>query len=110
MIIFCDRLVPKGFNAYGQGPVIFMREEFRNNEGAIAHEKVHLRQFWRAPVIHPIRYMLDARYRLKCEVEAYREMLKYYPDKLDEMANLLTKYGTGVSLESVRAMLTGQGG
>ncbi len=65
----------------------------------LGHELVHVRQFYRMPIIHGILYYLWGRYRLRCEVEAYREQLSYYVDagpfmhhrKLIEFASLLSK-------------------
>ena len=63
-------------------PFIFIRKKYRDDIGLHAHEAMHSKQAWRhiLPPIHAIRYALSKSYRLKCEVEAYREQLKYYPD------------------------------
>ena len=59
-------------------PVIFIRPEYKHDQGLLAHEQVHVSQAWGNlfPPIHAIRYALSEKYRLKCEVEAYRKQLQ----------------------------------
>ena len=85
MIFYTDRFVPEGSAGCVRVffiPIIFIRPEYKDDAGLLAHEEMHVRQAWRfiLPPIHALVYALDDRYRLACEVEAYREQLKHYSD------------------------------
>jgi hypothetical protein len=63
---------------------IRIRTKYRDSGdvGIVRHELEHVRQFWtRGLLIHPLRYRFSESYRLKCEVEAYKEQLKWFPAK-----------------------------
>ncbi len=59
------------------GFIIVIKDKYRHDKGLLAHEKVHVRQFWENPILHGPKYLLSSSYRLNCEVQAYREQLKY---------------------------------
>jgi len=80
MIFYTDFLIPDIYAAYTRGPLIFIRPEFKKDVGLLEHEKVHRRQWFRTLGLHPLLYRLSKKYRLKSEVEAYREQMKHYPD------------------------------
>ena len=44
----------------------------------IEHELVHSKQFYRTLGFHSILYWLSAKYRLKAELEAYKETIRVY--------------------------------
>lgn len=70
-------LIPRGFDGFAPGPVILVRAG--TNRALIEHEKVHVRQFWRSFGLMGVLYLLSRRWRLRYEVEAYREQLRYCP-------------------------------
>lgn len=108
MVIYSDRLVPAPHAGCTRGPMIFIRPAYRDDQGLLAHERVHVRQ-WLAGILvaaalalalwlavpgwavlaqsvavvglglHPLVRLVSRRYRLWSEVEAYREQLKHYP-------------------------------
>ena len=94
-------------------PIVFIRENYKDDIGLHKHEYMHgiqhitLMAFWItlffilgfanslfwtvAPfgiVLHSAIYSLFSEYRLYCEVECYKEQLKYSPDNI----NLFAKY------------------
>jgi hypothetical protein len=70
-VIVYTNLMPARFAGYTIGPVILIRPSHKDDTGLIAHERVHVAQFWRRPVLHGLLYRLSKRYRLDCEVRAY---------------------------------------
>lgn len=78
MIFYTNFSVPEQYAAYTRGPFIFIRPSHKDDLGLLEHEKTHVRQFWKMLILHPIMYKLSKNYRLKCEVEAYRNQLRYY--------------------------------
>lgn len=79
LVIVTDRFIPPEFSARAIAFVILVRPSCRDNAALIAHELVHVKQWWRAPVISDILYMCSSHYRYKYELEAYREQLKLDP-------------------------------
>ena len=90
MIFYTNRFVPEGSAGCARGPVILIRPEYRYDKGLLAHEQVHTYQWWRTLGLHSFLYLFSKRYRLKAEVEAYREQLKYRPDCLEKYATWLS--------------------
>lgn len=108
MIIFNDKLVPKGFGAITIGPFIFMREKHRGNDGLIAHERHHQnRQWYGLNLVWFIRYFLDDNFRYQEELEAYRIELTYRKI-LPEMAAkwLALKYDLDITFTQALEDLT----
>lgn len=113
MIFYTNRFIPEGFAGCTRGPFIFIRPEYKNDKGLLAHEKVHVGQwamvsFMACAVLavggfllsehvnfpawivaplglaaHGLLYKLVPGYRLDCEVEAYKEQLRRDPQHLD---------------------------
>lgn len=104
LTIYTVKIKTAGLQA---GPVILIRPEYRNDDGLHEHEKTHVAQWLRVtgavclffsfwyfatesawalallPVsiaVHGLAYKLIPTYRLLCELEAYREQAKHYPD------------------------------
>lgn len=100
-------LIPFGFSGYAVGPIILIRPEHREDAGLHAHERAHVAQFWRRPLTHDLRYLLSRKYRLVCEVEAYRAQLKLAPWGLDKFAlSLASKYQLDISVDEARLLLS----
>jgi predicted transcriptional regulator len=65
----------------------------------LEHELVHSRQFW-----NPRKWFIG---KLAREVEAYREQLKWHPDRADIFATILsTRYGLNITKEEALKLLT----
>lgn len=85
ILIYTDRL-PENSNGCANAFIIRIRPSHKDDRGLLEHELIHVKQFWcHGLLIHSVLYRYNKRYRLKCEVEAYRKQLEYpHP-----------KYGTG---------------
>lgn len=107
MIIYSDRLVPKGFGAITIGSIIFMRPKHKGDEGLLAHEMVHVRQWKEAKGTFWIKYLTCKEFRLKCEVEAYKVQLQHDPENLIRFARYLaTGYNLDITLDQAIKLLS----
>jgi hypothetical protein len=99
--------VPQGSAGATRGPVIFIRPEKRGDEGLYRHELTHVRQSLAGLlVVHALLYLLVPRYRLWCEVQAYREQLKYSPGREARFARAIaTKYNLQITPEAAEKLL-----
>ncbi|WP_427312842.1 hypothetical protein [Cupriavidus sp. H39] len=90
-------LIPRGFDGFTPGPLILLRPGA--SQALIEHEKVHVRQFWRSWGLMGVLYLASRRWRLRYEVEAYREQLRHSPPGAARgLARVLaTKYRLGIS-------------
>ncbi len=91
MIFYTNHFIPVPHAACARGPFIFIRPEHKDDEGLRAHEQTHVDQFWSLPIIHGLLYLLSKKYRLRCEVAAYREQLKFSPESAPAFARLLSR-------------------
>ncbi|TPQ31218.1 hypothetical protein [Cupriavidus pinatubonensis] len=100
-------LVPRGFDGFTPGPLILLRPGA--SHALIEHEKVHVRQFWRSWGLMGVLYLLSRRWRLRYEVEAYREQLRHCPPgTARSMARMLsTKYCLRITEDEAYRLLTG---
>ena len=107
-VIYTNSIIPDKFAGLTLGPIILIRPQYVNDTGLLEHEKVHVRQFWRTLGFFGIRYFLFKKYRLKYELEAYKEQLKYYPtDKRSLFAHYLaTKYNLDITQEEALKLLS----
>ena len=103
MLITSNHLVPKGFAAITIGFIIFVRPENLNDLGLIEHEKVHVKQFKRNPLM-PLLYLVSCKYRLAYEVEAYKVSIKHGVP-LHHCAESLLKYRCGITFEQAQELL-----
>jgi hypothetical protein len=110
MIFYTNNFIAKNFAGCTRGPFIFIRPEYRNDAGMLAHEKVHVRQWFRTLGIHPLLYALSNSYKLRCEVEAYREQAKYDADDCSATyAGYLSElYGFNITKEEALRKLQGK--
>jgi hypothetical protein len=101
--------IPARFAAYTRGPFIFIRPTHRNDAGLLAHERVHVRQWLRTLMLHPLLYALSDNYKLKCEVEAYREQSRHYPDDRTLLfaEYLANDYGFNITVDQAHAKIRG---
>lgn len=106
--------------------VIRILEKYRNDEGILEHEKMHVKQWAVASIIgciiaymiypplagigialHGILYKFIKEYRLWAEVAAYKKQLKYYPDDraLLFAEFISTNYNLPISKENALKLL-----
>jgi len=105
VIIYCN-LMPARFNGYTVGPVILIRPSKRGDAGLLAHEKVHVAQFWRTLGIGPLLSLFIPSLRLQYEVEAYRKQLEFNPGSALYFAGFIsTKYGLSISVTDALKLL-----
>ena len=91
------------------GPFAFITSSKRDDLGLRRHEEKHIEQFWRYYGWFPIFYLLSEKFRLKAEVEAYREQLRYYPDDRTELFAwyIANKYRIDITVpEAVKLLCT----
>jgi hypothetical protein len=106
-MIFYTDLIPARFSGYTIGPVILIRPSRRGDVGLLAHEKVHVSQFWRSLGILPLLSLFIPSLRLKFEVEAYRKQLEFNPDAALAFAGFIsTKYGLSITVTDALKLLT----
>lgn len=138
-------LMPEGVGARAIGPVILVRKIYRYDRGIREHEKEHVFQWmvvaiivltvlcalcaagiWNSWILnaglfvtctgHALLYVGVRRYRLWCEVWAYREQMRW-PDRTGRYLTLelaawrLSQplYRLGLSLEQAKDLLQGKG-
>jgi hypothetical protein len=108
IVIYSDRLVPDRFAGCCYGPLIAIRPVYRADRGLHEHEFVHARQWWRGLGLgHALRYRFSRAYRLRCEVEAYREQMRWYAvDRLPLFARFLAdKYDLRITFDEAAKLL-----
>ena len=89
LLIYTDKL-PYNSNGCANAFVVRIRNSRKDDLGLEFHEATHARQWWRTLGLHSLLYLISKRYRLKAEVEAYREQLTYRPDCLEKYATWLS--------------------
>lgn len=106
MIFYTNYLIPARFAACTRGPVILIRPQYRYDEGLLAHEKVHRRQWLRTLGLHSFLYLFSKRYRLRSEIEAYKVQLEYSPEKITVFAwYLVGDYGLDITMQDALSLL-----
>ena len=99
--------LPARYGGYTSLWNIRIRPRYRDDKGLLAHEKTHVRQFWRTPFLHWCRYKKNAAYRLTCEVDAYQVQLKSSPGNEWVYAGFIsTKYNLNITRQEAYALLT----
>ena len=103
MIIRTNRFIPKRFDAYTIGPVILIRPTRADDAALIAHERVHLQQFYRWLGLNGLLYLFSKKWRLEFELEAHRVEYSLAPNRLDVLAaNLAHNYNVGITFTQAR--------
>ena len=59
LVFYTDKFIPDGSRGCAKGPFIFIRPQCKEDEGLLAHEKEHVRQFWANPILHGLQYKLQ---------------------------------------------------
>jgi hypothetical protein len=106
-VIFYTDFIPARFAGYTIGPVILIRPSKKDDAGLLAHEQVHVSQFWRTLGIGPLLSLFIPSLRLQYEVEAYRKQLEFNPGSALYFAGFIsTKYGLSISILDALKLLT----
>jgi len=79
--------IPAGFAGIAKAWMIKIRPEHRDDNGLLAHEKEHVRQFWTCP-LHPLLLYIPA-YQKWAEVRAYRVQYETDPEHLEDYVRFL---------------------
>lgn len=109
MIIYTNWFVPSRFGGVNYGPISFIRPRNRGDQGMVAHENTHQRQFWRSFGLMGIFYKLSKKRRYEYELEAYRNQLATKPEQDKEKlavvyaGHLATLYGLDVTVDQALA-------
>jgi len=93
VLFYTDNINPK-FGGMTYGPVVFIRNKYKEDYGLLEHELNHVKQWYRTLGTHPIWYRLSAKYRLNCEIQSYKVQASYYDyDSTGWMADaIISKY------------------
>lgn len=94
VVVYTDKIA-EGFAGCANGPIIRIRPKYRADKGLLAHEIVHVKQFYRTFGMHGILYLLSEKYRFNAEVEAYREQTRYGLSLVHAATFIVTKYRLG---------------
>lgn len=107
LIFYTERFIPEDHKAATRGPVIFINPDYRNDKGLLEHELVHRKQWLRSFGLFSFLYPLSRKYRLKAEVEAFREQAKHYPDdRMPRFAELLaSNYDLNITADEALQLL-----
>ena len=99
-------LIPKKFAGMTYLVLIFIKPEYKNDFGLLHHEMTHVKQFYKNP-LHSFLYKFSKKYRLKSEVEAYKEQLNYYDvDRSQLFAQFISeKYNLDITVEQAQQLL-----
>ena len=106
MTFYTNRLIPEGFAGCARGPFIFIRPEFKDDKGLLAHERTHVKQWVRTLGLHSLLYVLSSKYKLNCEIEAYKKQLEFSPNNKDLFAYFISvNYGLDITKEEAYKLL-----
>lgn len=97
LIVHTDRFIPPAFNGRAIGPVVLIRPEFRGDPAVLAHEMVHVRQWWRGMLIHSLRYLWSRSYRMRAEAEAYAAQIDSGGSPMGAALALSAHYDLGIT-------------
>jgi len=99
--------LPKTFGGMAYGPVILILQHLRDDEGLRQHELTHVKQWFCTLGLLPILYYFIPRFKLWCEVQAYRKQLQYYADDRSwQFAGFIaTKYGLKITQAEAHKLL-----
>ena len=79
-----------------------------DDEGLLAHELEHVKQFWMFSIFHCLAYGRLDSYTLWCEVQAYRKQLEYNPENIYKYAYYISNnYGLNITEKEALNKLKG---
>ena len=111
IVTYTDEGIGENYGGYASGMYIVIRPKYQDDKGILEHEKIHVWQWYRTFGFHSAWYKSSEKYRLKCEVEAFKVQLatnlkQGFPDYTDYYAERLSViYGINISKEASRELL-----
>jgi hypothetical protein len=91
MTFYTTRFIKKPHAGTTYGPFIFIKPEYKDDIGLLAHEREHVAQWFCTFGLHSLFYRLSERYRLWSEVRAYRVQLKHSPGREELFASFIAE-------------------
>jgi len=106
-IFYTNFGIPKQFAGMTRGPFVFIRPEYKDDIGLLAHEQTHVKQFFRTFFLHGFFYLFSDTYKLNAEVEAFKVQATYYSgDTLPQFAEFIANnYGLNITAEEALTKL-----
>jgi len=106
LVFYVDSL-PSGFGGMAHGPVIRILERLRGDEGIRQHELTHVKQWVCTLGLLGLFYYFIPKFRLWCEVQAYKKQMKYYADDRSWRfaESIATKYRLDITQEQAHILL-----
>jgi hypothetical protein len=101
-IKYTDAMDP-GVGGYAKRMFVYIRTQYKRDDGIHAHELTHVKQWWRNPLFHRALYDGSNRTRFSYEVEAFVAQILEYDisereAKIKRFATFLaTKYNLNIS-------------
>lgn len=107
MVFYTDWFIPAWAAGCARGPFVFIRPQYKDDAGLLAHEKVHVKQWLRTLGLHGLLYWLLDKYKLASEVEAYKVQATHYPDDRRPLFArfIAMHYGLGITQQTALALL-----
>jgi len=108
ILIFISNWMPKRFSGYHVGTLVLIRPDYKDDEGLIQHELIHVKQNIRTLGWSGIKQIWNKNHKLNRECEAYAEQLKYVPANQYKIVStrfvnfMYTKYNLGMSKNFIR--------
>ena len=78
-IIYTNKLSAAVFGGTSKFCFIKIRPRYKDDIGLLNHELTHVKQFYRLSIVHQYLNHFSKKYRLKIELEAYKNQLLSYP-------------------------------
>lgn len=105
-VFYTNRFVPTKHAACTRSCFVFIRPRYKGNKGLLAHELEHVKQWYRNPLFHSLKYKFSKSYRLQCELSAYRMQLNFTPLGLEGFAYYLANdYSLDLTYEQAKQLL-----
>lgn len=76
LVFYTNRFVGTGNAGNSYGPLVFIRPEYKDDNGLLEHEFQHSRIFWRSLGFQSLMYLLSDAAKLAQEVECYKVQIK----------------------------------
>lgn len=115
-VFYTNWFIRKRFDGMSVGPFVFIRPKCKDDKGLLAHELVHVEQFYRYWGLNGLLYFFSKKWRLKLEVEAYKKQVDVNHTTVwsrismaRTFANILVdKYGIDEDVSALELMLLGR--
>lgn len=81
LTFYTDRTLQDWQGGATRGPVIVLREKYRNDEGIYQHELTHVKQWFLTLFTFGLWYSISKTFRANAEAQAYAKQMQYPDDK-----------------------------